>query len=193
MRPTVLDRGYRTTTKMLFGLVRLLSGRPMPDAAKLTFYRPDFYGKFAKSFTHAAMRGPSAWSVGERELMAAYVSKVNGSPFCVAAHSATATRAYDDRMLVTAVLADLDTAPIRAPLRETLRMLATLTREGAVSAALMRRVLAAGVSSEEILDALAVGFAFNITDRLANAFDFELLDQRGFEEGAKYLLKRGYR
>ncbi len=193
MRPTVLDRGYRTTTKMLFVLVRLLSGRPMPDAAKLTFYRPDFYGKFAKSFTHAAMRGPSAWSVGERELMAAYVSKVNDSPFCVAAHSATATRAYDDRMLVTAVLADLDTAPIRAPLRETLRMLATLTREGAVSAALMRRVLAAGVSSEEILDALAVGFAFNITDRLANAFDFELLDQKGFEEGAKYLLKRGYR
>jgi hypothetical protein len=26
---------------------------------------------------HEAMRGPSAWSVGDRELMAAFVSKMN--------------------------------------------------------------------------------------------------------------------
>lgn len=31
------------------------------------------------------------------------------------------------------------------------------------------------------------------TDRLANAFAFDVLTQEGFEAGAKYLLKRGYR
>ena len=66
-------------TKLLFALIRLFSRHPVPDAAKLVFYRPDFYGDRAKEFTHEAMRGPSAWSVGDRELMAAYVSKVNGS------------------------------------------------------------------------------------------------------------------
>ena len=44
----------------------------------------------------------------------------------------------------------------------------------------------------QIEDALAVGFAFNTTDRLANAFGFDMLSQEGFEAGAKYLLKRGY-
>lgn len=193
MRPAVLNRGYRPTTKLLFGLVRLFSGRAMPDAAKLTFYRPDFYGGLAKTFTHEAMRGPSQWSVGDRELMAAYVSKMNDCPFCVGAHSATAARAYQDGARVSAVLADLDTAPIDPSLRETLRMLGKLTRDGQVSATDTRTVLSAGASREQVLDALAVAFAFNVTDRLANAFDFQLLDEKGFDAGAKYLLKRGYR
>jgi len=193
MRPAVLNHGYRPTTKLLFGLVRLFSGRAMPDAAKLTFHRPDFYGGLAKTFTDEAMRGPSRWSVGDRELMAAYVSKMNDCPFCVGAHSATAARAYQDGALVSAVLADLDTAPIDPPLRETLRMLGKVTRDGQVSATDMRAVLSAGASREQVLDALAVAFAFNITDRLANAFDFRLLDEKGFDAGAKYLLKRGYR
>jgi len=45
-------------------------------------------------------------------------------------------------------------------------------------------------SPEQVLDALAVAFAFNLTDRLASAFDFEVLDKEGFDAGAKYLLKR---
>jgi hypothetical protein len=53
-------------------------------------------------------------------------------------------------------------------------------------------VLAAGASRRRVEDALAVGFAFNTTDRLANAFAFDLLSQEGFEAGAKYLLRRGY-
>jgi hypothetical protein len=35
-------------------------------------------------------------------------------------------------------------------------------------------------------------FAFNTTDRLANAFAFEVLSHEGFEASAKYLLRRGY-
>jgi hypothetical protein len=34
--------------------------------------------------------------------------------------------------------------------------------------------------------------AFNTTDRLTDAFGFEVLSPEGFEAGAKYLLKRGY-
>ena len=71
-------------------------------------------------------------------------------------------------------------------------MLGKLTREGTLRADDMRAVLSAGVSPQQIEDALAVGFAFNTTDRLANAFAFDMLSQEGFEAGAKYLLKRGY-
>jgi AhpD family alkylhydroperoxidase len=192
VRPSVLDHGYGIGPKLLFRLIRLVSRHPVPDAAKVTFYRPDFYGNHAKKFTQAAMRGPSAWSVGDRELMAAYVSKVNEAPFCIAAHTATSSRAYEDEGTVAAALTDLDSAPIDEGLKATLRMLGKLTREGTVNADDMRAVLSAGVSREQIEDALAVGFAFNTTDRLANAFAFEMLSQDGFEAGAKYLLKRGY-
>jgi uncharacterized peroxidase-related enzyme len=193
MRLDVLNRGYRPGTKLLFAIIRVFSGHPVPDAAKLVFYRPDFYGTRAKEFTHEAMRGPSAWSVADRELMAAYVSTVNGSAFCIGAHTATAGQAYQDGAKVQAVLTDLDSAPIEEPLRATLRMLGKLTREGKVGAEDMREVLSAGVSRQQVEDALAVCTAFNTTDRLADAFGFEVLSPEGFEAGAKYLLKRGYR
>lgn len=193
MRPDVLNRGYRPGTRALFALIRLFSGQPVPDAAKLVFYRPDFYGSRAKEFTHEAMRGPSAWSVADRELMAAYVSQANRSAFCIGAHSATARQACQDPAKVTAVLADLESAPVEEGLRATLRMLGTLTREGKVGAGDIRQVLAAGVSRQQVEDALAVCAAFNTTNRLADAFGFEVLSPEGFDAGAKYLLKRGYR
>ena len=193
MRLDILNRGYSPGTKMLFAIIRVFSGQPVPDAARLVFYRPGFYGAQSKRFTHAAMRGPSAWSIADRELMAAYVSKVNESAFCIGAHTATAGQAYQDRAKVQAVLADLDSAPIEDGLRATLRMLGKLTREGKADAGDMREVLSAGVSRQQVEDALAVCAAFNTTDRLADAFGFELLSPEGFEAGAKYLLKRGYR
>jgi uncharacterized peroxidase-related enzyme len=193
MRLDILNRGYRPATKLLFALIGVLSGHPVPDAAKLVFYRPGFYGARAKQFTHEAMRGPSAWPVADRELMAAYVSKVNQSAFCVGAHTATARQAYHDGATVQAVLADLESAPIGDALRATLRMLGTLTRDGTVSAEDIREVLSAGVSRQQVQDALAVCAAFNTTNRLADAFGFELLSPEDYEAGAKYLLKRGYR
>jgi AhpD family alkylhydroperoxidase len=193
MRLDILNHGYSPGTKLLFALIRLFSGHQVPDAARLVFYRPDFYGAQMKEFTHEAMRGPSDWSVGDRELMAAYVSTVNESAFCVGAHTATAGQAYQNKAKVAAVLAGLESAPIEESLRSTLRMLGKLTREGKLGAEDMRAVLAAGVSPQQIEDALAVCFAFNTTDRLADAFGFEVLSPEGFEAGAKYLLKRGYR
>jgi alkylhydroperoxidase family enzyme len=57
----------------------------------------------------------------------------------------------------------------------------------------MRQVLSAGVTRQQVADALAVSAAFNTTGRLADAFGFAVLSPEGFEAGAKYLLKRGYR
>lgn len=193
MRLDILNHGYNPATKLLFAVIRVFSRQPVPDAAKLTFYRPGFYGALAKEFTHEAMRGPSAWSVADRELMAAFVSKVNDSAFCVGAHTATAGQAYQDSARVQAVLADLDSAPVEDGLRATLRMLGKLTRDGTVGADAMRDVLAVGVSRQQVEDALAVCAAFNTTDRLADAFGFGLLSPEGYEAGARFLLKQGYR
>jgi hypothetical protein len=191
MRLEILDRGHRLRTKALLGMIRLVSRQPVVDAVKLAFYRPDFYG--GGDLTHEAMRGPSAWSVGDRELMAAFVSKVNGSEFCIAAHSATSGLWYDDHAKVAATLADVEIAPIDEPLRATLRMLGKLAHAHTIDPDDVRAVLAEGVSPQQIEDALAVCLAFNITDRLSEAFDFSVASPEAMNAGARQLLKRGYR
>ncbi|SRR6266700_1125846 len=192
MRLKILDSGYSFGTKVLFALIHLVTRQPVPDAARVVFYRSDFYGTPMKAITHPAMRGPSVWSVGDRELMAAYVSKMNACAFCLGAHTATAAMAYQDEAKVLEVLSDLETASIEEPLRVTLRLLGKLTREHTVNADDMRAVLSASVSREQIEDALEVCFAFNTTDRLADAFGFFVPGPKGFEAGAKFLLQRGY-
>jgi uncharacterized peroxidase-related enzyme len=193
MRLAILDGGHGFGTKALFAVIRAASRQPVPEVLKLVKYRSEFFGTNMSAVTHEAMRGPSAWSVGDRELMAAVISKVNACEFCISAHSAVAGRAYGDAAKVSAVLSDIETAPIGEPLRATLRMLRKLTHERAVSVEDMRAVLAAGATREQIEDALAVGFAFNTMNRLADAFAFTIPGPEAVESGAKYLLARGYR
>jgi uncharacterized peroxidase-related enzyme len=193
MRLGILDRGHGLGTKALFAIIRAASRQPVLDIIKLVKYRADFYGGPASKLTHEAMRGPSAWSVGDRELMAAFVAQINESAFCKAAHSAVAKVAYRSDARVDAVLADLDSAEIDDKLRATLRMLRQLTRQHTVGSADMREVLDAGVTREQIEDALNVAFSFNIITRLSEAFDFAIPTNDAMNAGAKFLLARGYR
>lgn len=193
MRLSILEKGQTVGAKAMFAMIHLFSGSPVVDAVRLVTYRPDFYGNPMKHLTHEAMRGPSAWSVADRELMAAFVSNLNECEFCIKAHSAVAGRAYGDGATVSAVLADLETGPIAEPLRATLRMLGKLTREHRVDPDDMREVLAAGASYQQIADALDVCFVFNITNRLADALKFAVPGPKTFEAGAEFLLSRGYR
>jgi AhpD family alkylhydroperoxidase len=198
MRLAILDSGHSFGTKALFALIRTVSRQPVLDVIKLVKYRAEFYGGPMSGMTNEAMRGPSTWSVGDRELMAAFVAKTNQCEFCTKAHSAVAQAAYGDGKSVSALLSDLETAairtaPIEEPLRTTLLLLGKLTREHTVDADDMRAVLAAGASRQQIEDALAVCLSFNVIVRLADAFGFFVPGPKAFEVGAKYLLARGYR
>ena len=193
MRLAILDNGHSLGTKALFALIRAASRQPVLDVIKLVKYRADFYGVPMKGVTQEAMRGSSAWSVADRELMAAFVAKTNECEWCTKAHAAVAEGAYRDGARVSAVLSDFETATIEEPLRATLRMLCKLTHEHDLNVDDMREVLAAGVSRDQIRDALAVCFSFNTIGRLADAFGFSLPSPKAFEAGAKYLLARGYR
>jgi uncharacterized peroxidase-related enzyme len=193
MRLTILNNGHGLGTKIVFFLIRAASRQPIPDVVKLFMYRLEFFGKPMKNVTHEAMRGPSSWSVGDRELMAAVVSKVNECEYCVKTHKAVAARAYGNKARVSAALSSVEPSAIEEPLRTTLRMLRKLTREHAVDVDDMRAVLAAGASRQQVEDALAVCFSFNTVNRLAEAFEFFVPGPKAFEAGAKFLLSQGYR
>lgn len=92
------------------------------------------------------------------------------------------------------MLSDLATAPIAEPLRATLGMLRTVTREHtAITPDQMRTLLAGGVSRSQIEDALMVAWCFNVITRLADTFEFAVGPQAAFDTSAKMLLKRGYK
>jgi uncharacterized peroxidase-related enzyme len=192
MRLSILDRGHGFATRALFRVIKMASGHPVLDIIKLVKYRADFYGKPMGAVTQTAMRGSSAWSVADRELMAAFVAKLNACTFCTAAHSSVARQALGDATKVAAVLQDLDTAPIAEPLRATLRVLSKLSTEHSVQPEDMRALLTSGVSRAQIEDALAVAFVFNTVARLAETFAFEMPTSAAMDAGAKFLLTRGY-
>jgi AhpD family alkylhydroperoxidase len=193
MRLAVLDRGHSFGTKALFTLIRMASRQPVLDIIKLVKYRADFYGAPMQTVTQEAMRGPSAWSVGARETMAAFVAITNQCEFCTKAHTAVAQRAYGDGRQITSLLSDLDAADLEEPLRATLLMLRKLMRDKTLDEDDIRAVLAAGASPQQIEDALGVCFSFSVTVRLADTFGFSVPSSHAFDAGAKYLLARGYR
>jgi len=81
MRVRAIEHRHRLPEKLKLGLIRLISGRRVPDVVKTLMYRPEFFGRAQCAWTQAVMRGPSAWSVGERELFAAFTSKLNQCVF----------------------------------------------------------------------------------------------------------------
>ena len=55
--------------------------RNVSDIIRTFLYRTEFFGKPLTNATHDALRGPSDWSAGERELFATFVSSLNHCPF----------------------------------------------------------------------------------------------------------------
>lgn len=81
MRLDVIDRGLSLRHKVLFALIRVVSGHRVPDVVRTLRYRADYFGQRMNAVFQEAMRGASEWSVGDRELMAAYVSHCNQCEF----------------------------------------------------------------------------------------------------------------
>lgn len=81
MRLETVERGHRLPQKLMLAAIRVMSRRRAPDIVRTILYRPELWGRAAREWTHAVMRGPSDWTVGERELFAAFTSRLNQCPF----------------------------------------------------------------------------------------------------------------
>jgi hypothetical protein len=81
MRLSNVVGGDRLSVRLLYAFIRIVSGFRAPDVVRTLQYRRSFFGHPHSVHTHAVMRGPSEWSVGERELFAAFVSRLNQCHF----------------------------------------------------------------------------------------------------------------
>jgi hypothetical protein len=81
MRLETVARGRGLGAKAKFAMIRVLSGAPTLDVVKTLSFRPALFGSAFNNLTEEVMRGPSEWTVGERELFAAFVSERNRCEF----------------------------------------------------------------------------------------------------------------
>ncbi len=96
--------------------------------------------------------------------------------------------------LTQQILDDYTTAPIDEKLRAALALLRKLTlTPDEVGPADVRAVLERGATKAAVADALYVCFLFNIYDRLADTFGWDVPSDAAFAISAKRLLTRGYR
>lgn len=192
MRLPDIERGDSLRSRALIRIISTVSGIRLPDAARVAFYHKAFAGSVFGEWTQAVMRGPSEWTVSERELMAAMVAHWNSCTFCIGAHRAIAIRGIDPET-VDACIAGYQTAPISEPLRATLAFLEVMTRTPeALIASHATAAINAGVSRAQLADAAAVAAVFNIITRYADALDFTIPTEHEFDKAAGMMLKRGY-
>lgn len=192
MRLPEIERGDTVGSRMLIRMISRFTGYRLPDAARVAFYDKKFAGPALGAWTNRAMRGPSSWSVSERELMAAMVANWNTCPFCIGAHRAIAVKGMD-RSLADSTLADYRTAPISDRLRAALTFLEKMTKKpDSLSGRDARQAMDAGLTADELRDAAAVAATFAVITRNANALDYGIPSTADFDSAAGMLLKRGY-
>lgn len=136
----------------------------VPDILKMS---PDA-GAALLEMHEAIMRSLSPLSPGQRELIAAYVSGLNGCQYCHGVHAETA-KAYEDipREAVDRMLADLETAGFEERMKPILRLARKLTQAPAdLTDADTRAVLDAGWDEKALHDAIMVVCCFNFMNRL---------------------------
>lgn len=80
MRLQKVHRGHGLRDRVMLGIVRVVMGHA-PGVVRTLLYRKEFFGRPWSELTQRVMRGPSPWSVGERETFAAFVSRLNQCVF----------------------------------------------------------------------------------------------------------------
>lgn len=138
------------------------------------------------SYHEVVMRGPSPFTPGERELIAAYVSGLNACDYCHGVHTVTAEACGIAAGAAPAAVAELDSAPVDERMRPVLRYAGKLTRTpSAVTRADAEEVLAAGWDEQALHDAIMVCALFNFMNRM--------VEGHGITAAADYFTTSGRR
>ena len=181
----ILERDHKLPARMFQRVAATVFGEEMDDVAKTAMHRPEFFGQPFLALVREALRGPSFWTVGEREYMAAVTSRANACDYCALVHTETAR-------ITACGEVDVDTGAGRPELTAVLALLERVSRD-AVTAEDIARVRDAGVPDDAIADALVVNLVFNVVNRLANAFGWSWDSDDHLQAGARALRRFGYK
>jgi hypothetical protein len=77
MRLQILETGHRPLQKVILHFMRSSLRGKAPAPVLVMSYRRELFGKYLAACFQEGMRGGREWSLGEVELFAAFVSRLN--------------------------------------------------------------------------------------------------------------------
>ena len=141
------------------------------------------------------LRNDNSLTRGERELIAAYVSKLNQCEFCHASHRAFAGAQLEaGTALVDQVSADLETAPVSEKLRALLAIAAKVAEGGlSVQPEDVERARSEGATDVEIHDTVLIAAAFCMYNRYVDGLaTWAPDDEDAYAAMAERIVTQGY-
>jgi uncharacterized peroxidase-related enzyme len=166
----------------------------LPGIRGLLAFRPETakpIGELADTLLHA----PGSMSPADRELIAAYVSRLNECSYCQTSHAAIAMCHLDgDEALVESVMRDPERAAISAKLKALLALAAKVQQGGRfVGAEDVARARAEGATDTEIHDTVLIAAAFCMFNRYVDGLaTWTPTDPEGYRQRAGYVAAHGY-
>lgn len=137
----------------------------LPGITGLLEYRRDT-GQPIRDLTEILLRGPSALSRAERELIATIVSNGNECRFCTAAHTTAADMLLGEHETALRVKQDIETAPVNEKMKALLTIAKLVGKSGKlVTPAAIERAKAAGATDLEIHDTVLIAALFCLYNR----------------------------
>lgn len=167
----------------------------LPNASLMDVFNayPDLASPL-HAFAHALMRGPSPFSAAEREVIAAYVSGLNGCEFCLSSHAAAAEYLGVPAKTVHSLLLlqDADLTVMSPKLGPVLNYVRTLTRVPAqLTPAQVEAVYQAGWDETALCHAALVCGFFNLMNRWVEGLGIKA-DGETAQMAARFLHTHGY-
>lgn len=161
------------------------------DITDVTFNDRPRLGPLDKA-SQEIMRGKSAFSEAEREIMAAYVSGLNACSFCHGSHKAVAKQFGIEPKVIEQLVDDVDSAPIKDSLKPVFHYLKKLTlNPSKLTIADVSTVKTAGWSEDALHEAILVGCLFNFYNRLLDGHGIKG-NSHIYQFAGEHLAKNGY-
>jgi uncharacterized peroxidase-related enzyme len=189
----VVEAGHDRVTATFLRFVELVGRAKLPDVIKTVSYRHRYFGTPFTDLVQRVMRGPSFWTIADRELFAARISKSNTCPFCVSSHQPVAA-AYAGKDVIDAAMESPQDAPLRPETKAVLAFLDKMSADPAsIDAADVRAVKGTGVSREALEDAVWIATLFHVINRVLNSLGAQAMEPEQQQRAVRFIKLFGYR
>lgn len=150
-------------------------------------YNPAYFEPWV-GMTQTLMRGDGPLSIPQRELIAAWASKVGQCPYCHGGHAAAATiLGYPDDIF-DQLSDDIATAAVEDEMRPLLRYVQKIAAEPwKIIRADAEAVYAAGWSERALHDAICIASVFAFMNRLTLAHGIQAFPETFMARGRKHV------
>ena len=166
----------------------------LPGIRGLVAFRPET-GRSLYELAEALLVNDSPLTRGERETIAAYVSRLNGCNFCMDSHASAARHLLGEaHATVDAVLSDPAHAPVTAKLKALLAIAAKVQHGGRiVTDADVAAARVEGATDRDIHDTVLIAASFSMFNRYVDGLGTLVPENRDdYVEMGKRMAEIGY-